>query len=208
MSSSAKNKTSVKLLASVALVAAAAGIAGLGTYGTFTSTTNASTKVDSGTVEVKLGTDGTAANRLTVGAAGLVAGDSIQRAVQLKNTGDQAFAGVNLNTTATTSSILDTDATNGLQLTIESCSNAWAETAVSGSGYTYTCSGTTKSVLAPRGIVGAGVPLTNLASLAAGATDNLRVTMKLPDSADNNFQGKSSTVKFEFTATQRAATAK
>jgi hypothetical protein len=205
---SSKNKTSVKLLASVALVAAAAGIAGLGTYGTFTSTTAAETRVDSGNVKVDLGDKGTASNRLTVGASGLVAGDSIQRAVQLKNTGDQALAKVTLTTTATTSSILDTDATDGLQVLIESCSTPWAETSPSQNVYTYTCGGTTKAVLAKRAIIGAELPLANLASLAAGATDHLRVTITLPDTADNDFQGKSSTVNFAFGATQRAASAK
>jgi hypothetical protein len=202
----APSTTSAKVLASVALVAAAAGIAGLGTYGSFTSTTSASTTVDSGTVEVKLGAGG-AANRLEVGATGLVPGDSIQRAVQLKNTGNQDFANVILTTAATTSSVLDTDATHGLQVLVESCSNAWSETAV-GSGYTYTCGGTTKTVLASRAIIGSGLALSNLTSLTAGGTDNLRVTMSLPDTADNTFQGKSSKVGFTFTAMQRAGTSK
>ena len=102
--------TRAKLLASAALLAAAAGAAGLGTFGSFTSTTSASESVSSGTVAIALGTAGTAANRLTVAATGVVPGDTIQRAVTLSNSGDQALSAITLTTTATTTSLLDTDA--------------------------------------------------------------------------------------------------
>ena len=119
--------TSGKLLASAALVAAAAGVAGLGTYGAFTSTTEASASVSSGTVTIALGAAGSAANRLTVASTGLVAGDTVQRAATLTNTGTQNLAAVTLTTAATTSSILDTDITNGLQVAIDRCSVPWTE---------------------------------------------------------------------------------
>ena len=202
------NSTSGKVLASAALIGAAASVAGLGTYGAFTSTTSASETVSSGTVVIGLGASGTSANRLDVSATGIVPGDTIQRAVTLSNTGNQALAGITLTTTATTSSVLDTDVANGLQVTIDRCSAAWTEAAVSGGGYTYTCSGTTSSVLATRAIVGSNVALANLAAVGAGASDNLRVTVSLPAAADNTFQGKSSTVAFAFTGTQRSATDK
>lgn len=206
MSNATKKKSSGKVLASVALLAAAAGVAGLGTFGSFTSTTSASASVASGTVKVELGATGVA-NRLSVAATGLVPGDTVQRAVTLSNTGNQDFSAVALTATATTSSKLDTDPTNGLQLVIESCSNGWAE-AGTAPAYTYTCSGTTKVVLASRGVVGASTTLANLQSLASTKTDSLRVKMTLPDTADNTFQGLSSVVGFDFTATQRTATSK
>ena len=196
--------TSGKVLASVALLAAAAGVAGLGTFGSFTSTTSASSSVASGTVTVALGASG-AANRLSVAASGLVPGDTVQRAVNLSNTGTQDFSAVALTTSATTSSKLDTDATNGLQLAIDSCSVPWTE-AGTAPAYTYTCSGTTKSVLGSRAIVGSNVALSNLSSLTSGNTDYLRSTVTLPAAADNSFQGLSSTVGLTFTATQRTST--
>ncbi|HAP90059.1 MAG TPA: hypothetical protein DCR15_10095 [Arthrobacter bacterium] len=200
--------TSGKLLASTALVAAAASVAGLGTYGAFTSTTSASASVDSGTVNIALGDAGTAANRLTVASTGLVAGDTVQRAATLTNAGNQNLAAVTLTTAApTTSSLLDTDATNGLQVVIDKCSVAWTE-AGTAPAYTYTCGGTTTPVLATRAVIGANLALTNLASVTAGSTDYLRVTATLPASADNTFQGKSSVVGFTFTGTQRSATNK
>ncbi|MDQ4501255.1 TasA family protein [Sinomonas sp. ASV322] len=199
------NSTSGKLLASAALVGAAASVAGLGTYGAFTSTTSASTTVSSGTVVVGLGATGTANNRLTVSASGIVPGDTIQRAVTLSNTGSQNLAGATLTTTATTSSKLDTDATNGLQMVIDSCSVPWTE-AGTAPAYTYTCSGTTSSVLATHAVIGSNLNLSNLASDTAGHADNLRVTLTLPSTADNTFQGITSTVNFSFTGTQRSGT--
>jgi spore coat-associated protein N len=200
--------TSGKVLASVALLGVAASVAGLGTYGSFTSTTSASETVTAGTVNVALGTAGTAANRLTVPAAGVIPGDTIQRAVTLSNAGNQDFGGVTLSTTPTANAPvtkLTSDTANGLQVAIDACSVPWTE-AGTAPAYTYTCSGTTTAVLAPKAIIGLNVVLNNLQSVANGKADNLRVTATLPTAADNTFQGLSSAVDFAFTATQRAAT--
>jgi predicted ribosomally synthesized peptide with SipW-like signal peptide len=197
--------TSGKVLASVALVAAAAGVAGLGTYGSFTSTTSASASVTAGTVKVALGQDGTT-NRFSVAATGLVPGDMIQRDVTLSNTGNQDLASLSLTTSAPlTSSLLNTDATNGLQLSIDSCSTGWTE-AGTAPAYTYTCSVAPSVVLASRPVVGANVALANLTATGNGKTDNLRVNLAFPTTADNTFQGLSSVINFDFTGTQRAAT--
>jgi hypothetical protein len=197
----------VKIMASLAAVGTAASVAGLGTFGAFTSTTSAATPATAGTVVIALGSAGTAANRLTVGATGLVPGDTVQRAFQLANTGDQPLSSITLTTTASPSSLLDTDATNGLQLVIQSCSTGWTE-AGTAPAYTYTCGGTTTSVLATRAAIGANVSLAALSSLTPGQTDNLRATLTFPAAAGNTLQGLSSTVSFSFTGTQRAATNK
>ncbi|UVJ38146.1 CalY family protein [Arthrobacter sp. CJ23] len=199
--------TTGKVIASLALVGTAAGVAGLGTYGAFTSSTSASNVVASGTVSIALGASGTA-NRLSVAASGLVPGDTVQRAVTLSNTaGNQDLSSITLTTSALPTSKLDTDATMGLQLTIDNCSVPWTEAGTS-PAYTYTCSGTTTSVLASRPVIGSNLSLSNVTSVAAGQTDNLRVTMTLPSTADNTLQGQSSTVGFNFTGTQRTATNK
>ena len=196
-----------KVLGSVAAIGTAASVAGLGTFGAFTSTTSAATPATAGTVVIALGSAGTATNRLTVGATGLVPGDTVRRAFQLSNTGNQSLSGITLTTTASPSSLLDTDATNGLQLVIQSCSTAWTE-AGTAPAYTYTCSGTTTTVLASRPTVGANLPLSGLSSLTAGNTDDLLATLTFPAVAGNTLQGLSSTVSFAFTGTQRAATDK
>ncbi|GAB3244469.1 CalY family protein [Kineosporia babensis] len=195
-----------KLVASVAVLGSAAAVASLGTFGTFTSSTDAATTVATGTVAIALGTPGSAANRLTIGASGLVPGDTMQRAVDLSNTGNQNLASIVLTTTATTSSVLNTDATNGLQLKIESCPTAWTEGGTA-PAYTYTCTGATTKLNA-TGVIQTNQALTGLSALTANGTDHLLVTLSLPQTADNTFQTKSSTINFNFLGTQRVGTSK
>ncbi len=106
-----------KLIASLALLGAAASITGLGTMATFTSSTAASmSNLTSGQVQIALGAAGPA-NRLALGASGLLPGDTMQRAFDLSNAaaaGSDDLSAVTLTTTAPTSSLLDTDPSNGL----------------------------------------------------------------------------------------------
>jgi hypothetical protein len=203
--------TNAKVLATVLAVGATAAVAGLGTFGTFTDTTSASTPVDSGIVDLNLGAVG-AANRLTVAATNIVPGDTMQRAFTISSgNSTSALGSVTLTSAATTSSLLDTDATNGLQMVIEKCSlpTGWVETGIA-PAYTYTCPlGVVTEVLAQRAVIGSGLAITGLdAQATAGATDQLRMTLTLPSTAGNTFQDLASTVQFTFTGTQRAATNK
>lgn len=194
-----------KLALSVALVVVAAGVVGLGAFATFTGTATTSPAFSSGTVSLApIGTSG-ANNRLSIGAAGLAAGDTVQRAVDLKNTGTLSISAPTLTTSATVSSLLDTDATNGLQLTINKCSVAWTEGGTA-PAYTYTCGGTTTAVLASVPVVGSSLALSNITTTAN--TDNFLVaTLTLPSGSPNTEQNQSSTILFTFTANQRAAQA-
>ncbi|HEY8304733.1 MAG TPA: TasA family protein [Solirubrobacteraceae bacterium] len=194
-----------RVLATGTVVGAAAAIAGLGTFGTFTSSTTATQSVSAGTVAIGLGTAGTATNRLTIGASNIVPGDTIQRQVQLTDSGTANLASIGLTTTASPSSLLDTDATNGLQMTVQSCSVAWTE-AGTAPAYTYTCSGTTTSVLASRAVIGANINLPGLNSLTAAGVDHLLVTLTFPSTAPNTMQNQSSTITYTFLGTQRAGT--
>lgn len=199
-----------KIIASVAVLGAAVSIAGLGTFATFTSSTSADQgSLATGSVSIALGAPGPA-NRLTLGASGLLPGDTMQRAVDLVNTGvsgSDDLGSVTLTTSAPTSSLLDTDATDGLRLTVDRCSQAWTESG-SSPAFTYTCGGTPSTVLAERAVIGSGLALSNLASLAAGETDYLRVTLALPATAPNTMQGLSSQLTYTFTGTQRTGTSK
>jgi hypothetical protein len=191
----------IKLLVSLAIVGLAASIASLATFASFTSSTSAQAQsLSSGTVSLALGT----ANRLTIGASNLVPGDTIERAIDLTNDGSAGTSSVGSITVTTTGSgtALDSDASNGLQMTIDSCSVAWTE---SGPPYTYSCGGTTSSVLASRPVIGTNVTLSNMSAVTAGSTDHLRVTLTLPSSADNSFQGLGDTLNYVFTANQRTA---
>ena len=186
----------------MAALGTAASIAGLGTYATFTSTTSANHTVASGTLTLTLGATGASTNRLDVGASALAAGDTMQRSFDLAYAGSVSFASVTLTTSASPSSLLDTDGTNGLQMAIDKCSVAWTE---AGPPYTYTCGGTTSTVLASAPVIGSNVVLSNL-TLTAGATDHLRLTLTLPSGAGNTLQNRSSTITYAFTGTQRNGT--
>jgi spore coat-associated protein N len=190
-----------KILLSIAVLGAAASIAGLGTFATFTSTTSASHTVASGTVVIALGASGSA-NRLSVGATGLAPGDTLERAVDVINNGTLDMASVTLATSATTSSLLDTDATNGLQIVVDKCSVAWTE---SGPPYTYTCGGTLTNVIASTSVIQSSL---GLGALTSGSTTHYRAKLTFPSAAGNTLQNQSSTIQYSFTGTQRAATSK
>jgi len=187
-----------KLIASLAVLGAAAAIAGFGTYATFTSSTSASHTIATGTLSLTSGPT----NRLGTGASAIAAGDTMQRAIDLNYGGSISFGSVTLTTNATTSSALDTNTTDGLQVAVDKCSVAWTE---SGPPYTYTCSGSTSSVLASQPVIGSNMALSNL-TLTAGSTDHLRVTVTLPSTAGNTLQNLSSTIAYTFTGVQRAGT--
>ena len=197
-----------KLLATLVIVGVTASVAGLGTFATFTSSTSASQSISTGTVTIALGAAGPA-NRLTVNATAVAPGDTMQRAFNLANTGTIDLAAApTLTTTASPSSLLDTDTTDGLQMTLDRCDVPWTESG-SAPAYTYTCSGTTSAVLASRPVIGAALALSNLSDLAtAGTTAHLRLTLSLPTPAGNTFQGLSSTLTYTFTGTQRAGTSR
>jgi predicted ribosomally synthesized peptide with SipW-like signal peptide len=184
-----------KIVASVAVLGAAGAIAGLGTFATFTSSTSASNTIASGTLTLTA-----PFSRLGTGASPIAAGDTMQRAIDLNYAGSIAFASVELTTSASPSSNLDTDATNGLQITVDKCSAAWTE---SGPPYTYTCGGSTSTVLASRALIGSNIALSNL-TLTSGSTDHLRMTITLPSAADNTLQNQSSAITYAFTGNQRA----
>lgn len=195
----------MKVFGSIAVLGAAASIAGLGTYASFTSSTSASQAINAGSVAIALGATGPA-NRLTVAASNLVPGDTVQRAVDLTSTSSDPLGSVSLQITGSPSNALLTDA-NGLTVKVDKCSVAWTE-AGTAPAYTYTCGGTSTSVLAAAA-VGNTSSLSGLAALASGSsTDHLLVTLALPAAATNALQGLSSSITYAFNGTQRTATSK
>jgi spore coat-associated protein N len=63
-------------------------------------------------------------------------------------------------------------------------------------------------VLASCAVIGTDLALASMAALTPGDTDDMVVTVTLPTAADNIFQGKSATMEYTFTGTQRAGTSK
>ena len=196
---------STKILVSAGLVMASAALIGMGAFALFTDTQSVAQATSSGTVTLNPVSANAANNRLSIGASNIAAGDTIQRTVNVKDTGSIELADVKLTTTATVSSVLDTDGTNGLQMVIDKCSVAWTE-AGAGPPYTYTCGGSTSTVLASTPVIGTNLALSNL-TLTPSADNFVRVTLTLPSAAPNTLQGQSSTINYAFTATQRGAQA-
>ena len=191
--------TSGKLLASAGLLATAAAVAGLGTFGEFSSTTEADQQVATGTVSIDINANG-GSNNFDMATAGVLPGDSIQRVVELKNNSSAELGTLSLTTAAAanSSSVLNTDRTLGLKLSVDSCSVAW--TVATGGGYA--CGGTVGNIVSNSPIIGSYDVMSALTS-STNSTGHLRVTTALPQNAGNDFQGKTSVVTFKFDAGQR-----
>lgn len=185
--------TAYKIAASIAIAATAAAVAGLGTFGTFSSSTAPTpVAIQNGTVSINLTAgDGSASVPLSFSVS---PGSSTTQNVNLVNGGSAALQSISLATVATTSSILDSDPTNGVQMQVDDCSVAWAAGG--------TCSGVQRTVLASGPAVRT-VTLANPFGLAAGATDHLAVTLGLPATAGDAFKSQSSGLSLTFTAVQR-----
>jgi hypothetical protein len=199
----ASSSTARKVVGSLGVLGTAAAVAGMGTFGGFTdSTAPVATTIQSGTLSIDLTQQGYS---VPVTTAGFLPGDSLTRAVNLVNDGNSALGSVTLGSTATASSILTTDITNGLQLTVKKCSVAWTQGGTA-QAPTYTCPGT--ETLVGSGPVVSNLTLASAAALNVGGTDYLTFSISLPTTADNSFQGKSSSLSLTFTGTQRTGTAR
>jgi camelysin-like metallo-endopeptidase len=200
----ARSRTARKLIGSLGIVGAAAAVAGLGTFGTFTdSTTPLNATVNTGTLSITL-TPANDTGSLSLSATNFVPGDSLSRTVDLTNDGTSAFSSLSLNSTASASNLLSTDTTNGLQLGVQSCSVTWTKTATG----SYTCSGTTKTMVATGPAVATNSVLAGPASVVAGGVDHLMVTLSLPSSAGNSFQGLTNSLAVSFGGAQASGTAR
>jgi len=193
-----RRTTTRKVIGSLAVAGVAAAVAGLGTFGTFTdSTTPVATTVESGTVDITLTQQGTT---IPVTTAGFVPGDSLSRAVDLSNVGSAPLSSVTLVSTAAAAGALTSDTTDGLQLAVRSCPVAWTQ-----AGAAYTCSGSTSTLYSGPALTSSALP--GAASLAARGVDHLLLTLSLPTTAGNAFEGISSTLNLTFTGVQRAGAA-
>lgn len=197
----ASRRPVTKVIGSLGVLAAAAAVAGLGTFGAFTDSTAAlDSSVGTGTVSIDLAAPAQVVSVPDV-AGGWLPGDHSYLAVDVVNTGTSALASVTLDVTASTSSLLDTDTTDGLQLTIEGCDQAWDAV-----GDAYSCAGTVTRHYAGPVVLSQQLPAA--ASLAAGGVDHLLASVTLPETAGNEFMGARTQLGIVFTGTQRTGTAR
>jgi hypothetical protein len=82
---------------------------------------------------------------------------------------------------------------------VRSCSVPWSSAS--------SCDGDERTVVAAGPVI-RQAPLDRPASLAAGGADHLALTVSLPESAGNEFAGRSSALQFTFTAVQRPGAAR
>lgn len=185
---------------------------GFGASASFTNTASDEQRVDAGTTALSIGTAGDATtNRLVVDAIDVAPGDTIERSFDLISSGSIDLQGLTMEVSAIESSDLDTDAVNGLQFTLQECSIPWTETTLSASPeiYTYSCGGSVTTHVADVPVIQAQSPLDVVAPIeTAGTTAHLMSILTLPTTADNDFQGDSTLLEYEFTAIQRDATSR
>ncbi|PPI20746.1 peptidase [Rathayibacter sp. AY1B5] len=153
----------------------------------FLDRASVSARVASGTVIASL--SGTGATTVPVPVAGLVPGGTARRLLDLTNAGTLPMSALQLQTTT------GTDLSDGLQLVIERCTQSWSADAA-------TCPGTVTTVSADRPAT-SRLDLPGSPALAVGATDHLRLTVRLSDSSPSAAQSTSATLTVTVVGVQR-----
>ena len=130
-----------------AAIMAAIGVLSLTAGATFTATASVNQgAISTGHMAITVPAAG-ATNRLTLGATGIAPGDRMQRALDVSVDGSTTsgiLTGMTLKVTApVTSSVLNTDSTNGLKIFVQDCrtsggSSGWAESGTT-PAFTYAC---------------------------------------------------------------------
>jgi predicted ribosomally synthesized peptide with SipW-like signal peptide len=229
-----RSKDYRKIALSIALLLAAAAALVGGAFATFTDSVTAGPQaITSGTIKIAVGP----VNDAATGATSIAAGDWIAREADLNSTeATIANKEITLKFSASPTSLMDTDPTYGLQVSIQACSEAWKRVVVGSPppAFTYTCTpgptvvkiggAATTSVSA---LETTPAKLEELKSLATGGHDYLVFTLTLPSTApgnlgthatecngtpggtetSENLEGCKSTLTYTFQATQRAAIA-
>ena len=192
----------VRLIATLGIGGAAAAIAGIGAFGAFTdSTSPVEQGVQTGVLSIDL--EGAATSATTpIAIGGLQPGEARGFPFDVRNTGTVDWASVTFTSWATTSSALDTDRADGLQLTLRSCSQPWTATGTAA----YTCAGSVADFYAGPIVTTSALPAA--ASLRTSGVDHVLATVSLPSGAGNKLKELSSELSFTLTAAQRTGTAR
>jgi hypothetical protein len=210
-------RTKKKALLSVLILAVLSTFLTVGTFALFTASTASPNNLFA-TGTVSLSNSNSAGATATL--SNMLPGDSASGLVTVSNNGTEDVTSYALATSVSGgTNVLTTDATNGLQLWVARCSQAWT-----GSGASATCGGTQTDAVgssaSPVAItsgspfsLGSALCTSNAAVTAAirtarGTTcsqtgsDYLKVRVSLPSSAGNTFQGLSTTLTFTFQGSQ------
>lgn len=193
-----------RALVALLLLSVGTGAALMGTTSTFTEAEDRTQDVTSGTFVFTLGDPATATTRFSEDITGMAPGDFADRLVTLNNTGTLDFSSVSIAlATPNTSSTLDTDDNDGLQLQIASCPQAWTQASSSvgatcGGGFTATV---LTALMPVKDVKTAGPSYTSGLTALTGGSTYLRFHYELPTTSVGT-DGKSSELVYTFTATQ------
>lgn len=214
------------------LVAASFALAGLAVTGAgvyaglnATATNTTAQAVDSGTLKLTMANNGAGFGQAVTN---LAPGDTVNRYVDLSNTGTLAAQNLTLRVADTVDSKLTTDATNGLKVTVNRCVNSATSINAAWNPTTGACAGTdstgTTAVAGTVVALATAVPLATLqgatvTTLVSGdvgtAPYKLQMSLVLPDQNEttvngdlaaitNTIQGKTASLTWTFDEQQRA----
>ena len=186
-----------KVLGTLLVIGISGSTVSYGTFATFTAqSSNTGNTFSTGTLALTtLPASGTAI--LSLG--NMKPGDSIARGVTVENSGS-INASLTLSTSTVAPTLLTSDATHGLKLLVEKCVTAFGGTTPE------TCTGGSAVSIPTQTVIGTNMALPALNAGAANKHYYL-VTVSLPSTAGNTFQGLTQTVAFTWDATQVAGTA-
>ena len=204
------------ITAKVAIVAAAAlggtALVSSSVFAALTATASNTSggSVNTGTLKLTQAASGVAGitGGFVTDITNVAPGDTVNRYITLTNGGTLDGASATLGISASPSTTLTTDGTNGLQITVKQCTVAWSNTGV--------CSGTTSTALASTtGLALTTAKTLTLSSYSAAALSYLQISLALPAGSEvtNNgalpagtVQGLTTAVTWTFTQALRANT--
>jgi hypothetical protein len=161
--------------------------------------------VGSGNVEVAISKPGPLSS-VTVGAANLAPGSTVQRTVTIENTGTAPFGSLSMSMSISPGdSPLVTS--GGVIASADYCPAGWKASAV-GSGWTYSCPTAPTSILDPVPLSSAGSTMAlppPFSTLSPGGSATMRVTVEIPASDGNAIEKASMAINYRFAATQAVA---
>jgi hypothetical protein len=192
----------------VAFAALGLAITGIGVYAGLQATASnaAAQTVTSGTLKLVYADNGVGFSQSILLMA---PGDVVNRFVDLSNTGTLAGKNLTLGVADASSTKLTTDATNGLHVTVSSCTVAWVVAANTG-----TCAGTTTVLLNNAALSALVSSPSSLVSGAVASAYQLKISLTLPDQNEittngtlpvGTIQGLSASLTWSFNEAQRDA---
>jgi spore coat-associated protein N len=204
-------KTPTRTILAAAFAVAGLAITGAGVYAGLNATATGTQSVTSGTLSLTLGNE--TGSTFTGAVSALAPGDVVNRYVNLTNGGTLASQGLTLQVAGAGSTLLTTNPTKGLAVTVSSCSTSWS---VSAGVATCASAGTVAVVMSSTAVATLSTtPGAVLSSLAVGEVVHLKVSVALPDQPEtttngtfppSTIQGLSDTLTYTFNEAQRTAT--